>query len=322
MANTPKPASAKKAVPVNILLTEDANLALSKFALEVSTAAARITKSDIVRATLQAGVPLLDRVHRLVPDLPLTQLPELLTRQPVLAAVDKLAHDHAALVRTRDAVRTRGAIRTRGGVGGTGSASTAPAAAPESGIVLISPVNTGVHQSPTLTWKLSPDLIAAHLRSKTPGSIRCRVQVCDDAQEVWHEVVEVPLPRGAEPAQEAQRLRSLALPPDVFAQLSPLTWKQWTVQATYGAGAHRQESQETALFLKVLPEQAARATVEGLLGQGRAHEAQGLLEESVAFFHQALETACQQLIELHRLRGLPQAAAYERVFEDITRLHA
>jgi hypothetical protein len=321
MANTPKPASEKKAVPVNILLTEDANLALSQFALQVSTAAARVSKSDIVRVTLQAGLPLIDRLHRAVPDLPLAQLPDLLTREPITEALDKLAQDHIALARTRGAVRTRGGVRTGGGRGETGAASTAPAAGPVAGITLLSPVNTGVHQPPTLRWQLSAELIAAHLWTHTLEPLRCRVQVYDDAQVVWDEVVEVALPPGADPAQEAQRVHTLALPPDRFAQLAPLTWKQWRVQVTSGAGAHRQEDAATALFLKVLPEQVTRATVEGLLGQGRAHEAQGLLEESAAFFQQALETSCQQLIELYRRRGLPQAEMYEQVFAAIPRLN-
>jgi hypothetical protein len=64
----------------------------------------------------------------------------------------------------------------------------------------------------------------------------------------------------------------------------------------------------------------AQAAVEGLLGQGHAHAAQGLLEESTAFFRQALETACQQLATLYRRRGLPQAEAYQRLLEDIGRL--
>src|SRR6266849_3388221 len=101
MANRAKDSREKKTVPVNILLTEDANIELSKFALQVSTAMARVTKSDIVRATLEASLPLFDLIRRLTPEIPFSQLQEFLTQKPIIETVTQLAHEHAGPIRAR-----------------------------------------------------------------------------------------------------------------------------------------------------------------------------------------------------------------------------
>jgi len=302
----------KKTVPVNVLLTEEANGELSKFALQVSTPEERISKSDIVRATLEAGLPLFDLVKKLNPELPIGQVPELLTRKPVIETIQKLAQQSVPMMGTRAAVRARGGVRTRG------SATIGPS----EGIELVSPVNTGVYQAPTLSWKLDSEMVKAHLDAKTDEPIKCRVRVIDDEQEVWHDMLEITLPKGAKSEKEAQIPRSVSMPPEVFEQLSSLSWKRWTVQVSYHSPAGRQEREASALFLKVTPYQAARAEVEGLLGRGRSYEAQGLLEESATFFRETLEMSCQQLIDTYRIRGLTQTAdEYQRLLEEIKKLH-
>lgn len=320
MANKMTDTSEKKTVPVNILLTEDVNLALSALALQVSTAAARITKSDIVRATLQAGLPLLDLVHKLTPDLPLAQMPDLLTSKPVIGAVEQLAQEHAGMRMTRGTVRTRDSVRTRGQAQDDADALATPPVGSTAGIELVAPVNTGVSQAPTFAWKLHAEIITAHRRARTTAPITCSVRVLDEAQEVWSDRVEIPLATEAIPEQEAQIVRSVAMPAEIFEQLSPLAWKRWTVRVSYRSRAGTREEEATSLFLKVAPSQAARAAVEGLVAQGRAYEAQGLLEDATTFFRDALETSCQQLVALYRMRGLAQADAYQKLLEELTEL--
>lgn len=309
----------KKTVPVNILLTEEGNLALSKFALQASTAEERISKSDVVRTALEAGLPLFDFVQKLAPGLPITEVPALLTRKPVIEAVEQLVRERGE-IRARGAVRTRGGIRTRGGAREEALGPVASIGGSAEGIELVAPVSTGVQQAPTLSWKLSGDLIKAHLSAKPSAPIRCRVSISDDTQEVWEDHLEITLPRGAKAEEEAQRVRSLALPREVFEQLAPGAWQRWTVQVTYQSSSGPQTGKAWALFFKVPFSQAARAVVEGGVAQGRAYETQGLLEEAARFFRESLETSCQQLVAIYQQRGLPQAEAYQKLLEDITKL--
>lgn len=315
--NTREAKKDKKTVPVNILLTDDANVALGRFALQRSTAEMRISKSDVVRATIQAGLPFLDLVHTLSPTLPMAQALELLTDPSVSDAVAKLVQEHAAVGKTPRVI-TRGRIPTRGRTPESDEALARPVEGTD--LALVSPVNTGVHQAPTFSWRLPMRLLAAHLSTAPEAPLQCRVHVFEDAQPVWTDEVELTLARGATPEAEAQRLHAVAMPAAVFERLTTLSWKRWTVQVTYHASTGVQTAEATALFLKVMVHQAAHATVEGFLAQGHAHAAQGLVEEAAAFFRTALEQACQQLVALARLQGVAQADDYQRLLEAITRL--
>jgi len=314
----------KTAVPLNTLLTEDVNSGLGRIALRTSKNAERVSKSDVVRAMLQTGLPLFDLVYQYIPDVPIAQVPELLTRllarQPVIEAIEKLARERTSVGRARGVVRTRGVIRARGNDQDIEQTFTTPLN-PTPGIQLVAPVNTGVYQPPTFSWKLEVEIIKPHLRVNTKAPIRCRVSVSEDDQEVWEELVEIALPRDTNPEQEAQIVRSVALPSDIFEEISSLAWMRWNVQVSYLSSEGICNREASALFLKVTPSQATRAEVEGLLGQGRAYETQGLLEESTSFFREALETSCQQLVALCRMRGLAKADEYQKLLEDIKNLH-
>jgi len=93
------------------------------------------------------------------------------------------------------------------------------------------------------------------------------------------------------------------------------------MQVSYRSATGTHEREGSALFMKITPYQAAGAQVEGLMGQGRSYQAHGLLEESTAFFREAMETTCQQLSEIYRIRGLAQAAdEYQRLLEEIKKV--
>jgi len=176
---------------------------LRALVLQVSTPEERISKSDIVRATLEAGLPLLDFVKKQLPALPIAQVPEFLIQKPVIDTLQQLAQQSASVMGIRGAVRSRGAVRTRGSIRDDDQAFSAPKVNRAEGVELISPVNTGVYQAPTFSWKLQEELIKAHLSAHTSEPIRCRVQVMDGEQQVWSDAIEIVLPKDAKPAHEA-----------------------------------------------------------------------------------------------------------------------
>lgn len=189
-------------------------------------------------------------------------------------------------------------------------------------ISLQHPVKTGVHSPPEFSWRLNSRIISSHQRADRGLPIQCQLTVLESAtgKEIWQKIIEIPVSPKADPREEARVTRSVAMPQEAFEALPIFTPLTWEVSVKFQTPQEEREEKAQGGFFRVPEDREKRAEVEGLIAAGLAYTRQELLEESIAFFQEALETSCRALIELYQKRGLDKAGAYRNLLEVIRKL--
>jgi hypothetical protein len=199
-----------------------------------------------------------------------------------------------------------------------------------------SPVSTAVAGLPIFRWMVGKEVLQAwaHVAEKlgSPSRVASQLLILDGGSVVWQSPrTSLPLEWPSDVAREADKVRELPCPPDVYQQLDPTHKYYWRLGLTYpvldyaGRSTERTLWQRAAFRVLSQSEQVELASLlsglpppsstdpEGELIRGAVHEVFGLYDDANDAYKRAAGCAGTRAQAYQRLVELNTKRAYEQL---------